>query len=642
MYESGVGTAASTASPVRAAGPRATVAVVIPTFRRRQLLLGLLASLRAGSVVPDEVVVVDNDPDGPVDLSDAPLPVKVIHLGVGLNLAKARNTGWRATTADVCIFVDDDNVVDPGMVAALLAAIETPGVGLVTPVIYAGDSDRVWLGGTSRSVWTGITRCQYHGRSGLPDADTWPTHGAPDLSAVRRDVLEETGGFEEHRFPMGEDEADLFMRLTRRGLTSVVVKQAVARHHGFVTENPGEALVRATMIHGPERVRLMTRGRVWYQRVHSPLLTKVTTLGVFIPLWATGTALACLLVRAPFSARRRAVAALAGGLREGYREALPASVDAGLVEVAPPSVRAPGIGTAARRLARLAAASRRAFRRWYLICPAAAIVAPSMIPPRRGLPRLAGHSLTVRLRSGPRITCRLNEVFNVFETFGMECYDIEGVPWAALDTIVDVGANIGSTAVWFAQRSPVARVIAIEPGRATASRLRHNIAQAGFEGQVTVVQAGLGAKPGDALLVDTYSSAMAYTVPVPGEEAVPSGPGMLAGERVTIRVLEEVLDALDVDRVDLLKLDCEGAEYDVILSASDACLARIDRIVGEYNNVPGVDPRQMFRRLADAGFVVTDHPEVADESFDLELFADVVTHGETAALGMFTAVRGPG
>jgi hypothetical protein len=46
--------------------------------------------------------------------------------------------------------------------------------------------------------------------------------------------------------------------------------------------------------------------------------------------------------------------------------------------------------------------------------------------------------------------------------------------------------------------------------------------------------------------------------------------------------------------------------------------------------------------LADAGFVVTDHPEVADESFDLELFADVVTHGETAALGMFTAVRGPG
>lgn len=67
-----------------------TVAVVIPTFRRSEMLNALLRSLREGSRVPDEVIVVDNDPERSANPDPIPgLVVRVVHVGLGLNLAGA-------------------------------------------------------------------------------------------------------------------------------------------------------------------------------------------------------------------------------------------------------------------------------------------------------------------------------------------------------------------------------------------------------------------------------------------------------------------------------------------------------------------------------------------------------------------------
>jgi predicted O-methyltransferase YrrM len=67
----------------------------------------------------------------------------------------------------------------------------------------------------------------------------------------------------------------------------------------------------------------------------------------------------------------------------------------------------------------------------------------------------------------------LSEVFTLLEVFALDAYEL---PFKKpVRTIVDAGAHIGSSALWFASRYPNARIIAIEPHPATFTFLHENI-----------------------------------------------------------------------------------------------------------------------------------------------------------------------
>jgi glycosyltransferase involved in cell wall biosynthesis len=295
-----------------------TIAVIIPTFRRGDLLARLVDSLFAGDRPPDEVIIVDNDPEESAILDQGRWPVRILRAGHGLNLAAARNDGWRNTTADLCVFIDDDNEIESGALGPLASACTDPGVGLAGPVIFAGDEGTIWCGGITRSKWTGVTRCMFYGKTDPPCETSWATAGMPDAFAVPRVVLEAVNGFDDERFPFSYDEADFNERIGRLGLESIVVRDSVVKHYGFVVEDPGKALVRATMIHGPLRARAMTRSRARFHRQHSHGLQRLTTLSVFVPLWAMWTVSSCLRAEAAMWVRLRSVWAIVAGLYEGY------------------------------------------------------------------------------------------------------------------------------------------------------------------------------------------------------------------------------------------------------------------------------------------------------------------------------------
>ena len=160
--------------------------------------------------MPEEIIVVDNDPERSVDEAALPADVHVVYAGLGLNATGARNMGWRASRSDICIFVDDDNEVDHNCLDALARGPADQGVGLVGPVIYSGDEGTIWCAGLEISKWTGITRCKAIGQPEPPGALTqWPTDGVPDMYALRREVLERLGGLDDRAFPLCGEEYDL-------------------------------------------------------------------------------------------------------------------------------------------------------------------------------------------------------------------------------------------------------------------------------------------------------------------------------------------------------------------------------------------------------------------------------------------------
>jgi hypothetical protein len=72
----------------------------------------------------------------------------------------------------------------------------------------------------------------------------------------------------------------------------------------------------------------------------------------------------------------------------------------------------------------------------------------------------------------------------------------------------------------------------------------------------------------------------------------------------------------DVQDCNLLKLDCEGSEYEIMYSASDETLSKIEKIVCEFNNVD--EGRQNGASLRDfllsRGFVIDPSGPLDGES----------------------------
>jgi glycosyltransferase involved in cell wall biosynthesis len=186
------------------------LAVVVPTRDRPALLAGCLAALCEAGVPTEDVVVVDSASRDP----EAIAPARALGIAVlrcdrpGASLA--RNAGWRTTRHPIVAFVDDDVRVGPTWVQNITAPFADPRVVLVT----GGVGVDAPVG--DRAVAT--TDDVAGGRFGL---ERTGHVGASANVAVRRDVLEVVGGFDEllgagGRFRAAED-LDLFDRLLRHG-----------------------------------------------------------------------------------------------------------------------------------------------------------------------------------------------------------------------------------------------------------------------------------------------------------------------------------------------------------------------------------------------------------------------------------------
>ena len=151
------------------------------------------------------------------------------------------------------------------------------------------------------------------------------------------------------------------------------------------------------------------------------------------------------------------------------------------------------------------------------------------------------------------------------------------------DQVVDLGANVGA----FTVRAAVAgaKVLAIEAQDGFADEFWELMRENGVTERVTLVNGLVGASVGK--LADPAALREAsHLRHVPKEVA-----------------LEALLDEHGFDRVDLLKLDIEGSEFDVIAHA-DAWLGKVQKIVMEVHAHFG-DSLALARRLEDAGFRVT-------------------------------------
>jgi len=154
--------------------------------------------------------------------------------------------------------------------------------------------------------------------------------------------------------------------------------------------------------------------------------------------------------------------------------------------------------------------------------------------------------------------------------------------------ILDIGSNIGASIIYFHRQFPDAKIFGFEPHPDTFRILEKNV---GGLPSVTVFNYGLGA-------IDQRIAAKADQVNfgafnTRGHYKDRGHPAVAVD--CEIRRLDEVLREIGIAQVDLIKIDCEGAEADVFSRLPDEILNRCHWIVGEFHDHTGFE---VLARLA--------------------------------------------
>jgi FkbM family methyltransferase len=184
-----------------------------------------------------------------------------------------------------------------------------------------------------------------------------------------------------------------------------------------------------------------------------------------------------------------------------------------------------------------------------------------------------------------------------------EVYAQAGIHIAPEATVVDIGANLGLFSLWAASRCERGRVVAVEPSPRMADFAHRNAAR-NRRSNITVVQVACGGAEGRGVLYTPYGDEARNTL-----DAHSAGsPRALAD--VEVVTLKELFRRTNIEKCDLLKVDCEGSEYDILVKSPIEILDRIQQIALEYH--PGFNefdtPEKLEGFLKDHGFDVSDRP----------------------------------
>jgi len=153
--------------------------------------------------------------------------------------------------------------------------------------------------------------------------------------------------------------------------------------------------------------------------------------------------------------------------------------------------------------------------------------------------------------------------------------------------VVDIGANIGDTAVYFALNG-ARHVYSIEPYPYSFEIATKNIKANGLAGRVTLLNECCGAKSGEIKVDEKFQN----------DERSPMI-RFSSGKKIPVVTLEQIARKYKLKGA-VLKIDCEGDEYGLILGAKRETLRKFDQILIEYH----YGFRNLAKKLRDAGFSV--------------------------------------
>ena len=162
--------------------------------------------------------------------------------------------------------------------------------------------------------------------------------------------------------------------------------------------------------------------------------------------------------------------------------------------------------------------------------------------------------------------------------------------------IVDIGANIGAFSVYASSTADV--VYAFEPESSNYNQLIKNIQLNKRYDKIIPLKVAVGRENKQVLIYKGRFNKGASTT---------MGKITSENENVKMVSLSHLMSNSDIDKIDLLKIDIEGGEYDLLYGLPKEKFDKIDKLVLEYHYVAGESSIDLSNYLVSLGYKVNIH-----------------------------------
>src|SRR3989344_1989116 len=179
------------------------------------------------------------------------------------------------------------------------------------------------------------------------------------------------------------------------------------------------------------------------------------------------------------------------------------------------------------------------------------------------------------------------DVWGIKEVIGDNDYRL--TPDAKIKTVLDIGANIGTFSVLAAITFPQAKIYCFEPSASTYALLKHNLKVNGVNSQVDATQVAVFSEVKKLKLYNAGPSGIRSLFQSRAETNF---------ETIMTTTLPQIISRFKLKQIDYLKVDCEGAEYEIFRSLTRPNWKKIKRRALEFHElIPGQDHRELLSIL---------------------------------------------
>lgn len=217
-----------------------------------------------------------------------------------------------------------------------------------------------------------------------------------------------------------------------------------------------------------------------------------------------------------------------------------------------------------------------------------------------------GKLRTLQVRK-PRLMIKVRgrmDVWSVKEALMDRFYTRCGTEIGENWTVMDIGAAIGEFTLLAALHANKGRVIAYEPFSESFDLLRDNLSLNSID-NVTIHKLAVWSKSEDLALDFSLAEPLQMKSEKPGSDNAYSH---LLTRSVS---LKQAFSENIVDHLDLLKLDCEGAEFPILLNAEPGVWLQVDRVIMEYHDgFQGHHHQELVELFSNNGYYVKVTPNI--------------------------------
>ena len=238
--------------------------------------------------------------------------------------------------------------------------------------------------------------------------------------------------------------------------------------------------------------------------------------------------------------------------------------------------------------------SRKVFKNWYIY-------------PNLYYKRNKNVHAIFETRNNLKIKIRVNstDLMALTNVWMINEYEVEKLNIKNNDVIMDIGAHIGLFSLLVSKFCYSGKIFCFEPNQENFDMLTSNISYNKLENIIPFNLAVTKNESEVKLFLDDDQSA--HSIFQNGKDAI----------TVKSISLEKIFDRNNIDFCKVLKLDCEGAEYEIIDSLPKEYFNRIKNIIIEYHYADSKPElvRELISKIKNEGFQITTRPHYNDMGF---------------------------